>query len=91
MNWTTACACWNKGGSETACKRTWLASPPNTRIAAEWATRFRAQSQRSGRTLDLGDVLIAGTAKANGLHVATRNVANFHYINIDVTNPWVAS
>ena len=63
---------------------------PLDRAAAEWAAQFRAQSQRSGRTLDLGDALIAGTAKAHGLHVATRNVTDFHHIEIDVTNPWVA-
>ena len=64
---------------------------PLDRAAAEWAAQFRAQSQRSGRTLDLGDALIAGTAKAHGLHVATRNVTDFHHVDIDVTNPWVAS
>ena len=64
---------------------------PLDRAAAEWAARFRAQSQRSGRTLELGDALMAGTAKANGLYVATRNVTDFQHIDIDVTNPWVAS
>ena len=64
---------------------------PLDRAAAEWAARFRVQSQRSGRTLELGDALMAGTAKANGLCVATRNITDFHHIDIDVTNPWVAS
>lgn len=64
---------------------------PLDRTAAEWAARFRAQSQRSGRALELGDALIAGTAKANGLCVATRNVIDFHLLDVDVTNPWVAS
>lgn len=64
---------------------------PLDRAAAEWAAQFRAQSQHSGRVLDLGDALIAGTAKANGLCVATRNVADFQHLDIDVTNPWVAS
>lgn len=64
---------------------------PLDRAAAEWAARFRAQSQRSGRMLELGDALMAGTAKANGLCVATRNVTDFHHLDVDVTNPWVAS
>ncbi len=64
---------------------------PLDRAAAEWAAQFRAQSQRSGRTLELGDALMADTAKANGLCVATRNVTDFHHIDIDVFNPWVAS
>lgn len=64
---------------------------PLDRAAAEWAARFRAQSQRSGRMLELGAALMAGTAKANGLCVATRNVTHFRHIDIDVTNPWVAN
>lgn len=64
---------------------------PLDRAAAERAAQFRAQSQRSGRTLDLGDALMAGTAKANGLYVATRNVADFRHLDIDVANPWIAS
>ena len=40
---------------------------PLERVGAEWAARFRAQAQRSGRTLDLGDALIAGTAKTHDL------------------------
>ena len=64
---------------------------PLDKAAAEWAARFRAQSQRSGHTLKLGDALMAGIAKANGLCVATRNVTDFHHIDVDVTNPWVAN
>ena len=60
------------------------------RVAAEWAAQFRAQSQRSGRMLELGDALIAGTAKANGLSVATRNVTDFQHLDVGVTNLWVA-
>ena len=63
---------------------------PLDRAAAEWAARFRAQSQRSGRALELGDALIAGTAKAHGLCIATRNVTDFQHLDVDVTNPWVA-
>ena len=58
------------------------------RIGAEWSARFRAQQRRSGRVLDLGDALIAGIARANDLAVATRNVADFRYLAIDIVNPW---
>ena len=37
---------------------------PLDRIATTWAARFRAERHRSGRVLDLGDALIAGTARA---------------------------
>ncbi len=58
------------------------------RPEAEWAARFRAQIRRLGRALPLADALIAGTAKAHGLSVATRNVADFQGLDVDVTNPW---
>ncbi len=61
---------------------------PLERRGAEWAAQFRVQAQRSGRTLELGDALIAGTAKANDLTVATRNVADFQHLNVAVVNPW---
>ena len=41
-----------------------------------------------GRVLDLGDALVAGTARAHDLSVATRNVADFNGLDVDVTNPW---
>lgn len=56
--------------------------------AAIWAARFRADARRGGRTLDLGDALTAGTAKAQGLALATRNVAHFYGLDLVVTNPW---
>ena len=60
------------------------------RAGAEWAAEFRASARRSGRTVDLGDVLIAGIAKANALAVATRNVGDFGPLDIEVINPWEA-
>ena len=61
---------------------------PLDRIATEWAARFRAQMHRSGRVLDLGDALVAGTARAHDLSLATRNVRDFDRLDVDVTNPW---
>lgn len=58
------------------------------RTGAEWSARFRAQERRSGRVLDLGDALIAGTARANDLAVATRNVGDFKFLAIEVFDPW---
>ena len=61
---------------------------PVDRMGAEWAAYFQSQAHRAGRVLDLGDALIAGTARAHDLSVATRNVADFSGLDIDVTNPW---
>ncbi|MCY3699004.1 MAG: type II toxin-antitoxin system VapC family toxin [Gemmatimonadetes bacterium] len=56
--------------------------------AAVWAARFRADARERGRPLDLGDALIAGTAKACDFSIATRNVADFDGLEVVVTNPW---
>ena len=58
------------------------------KMGAEWAARFRAQAHRAGRVLDLGDALIAGTAKAHDLVLATRNVSDFESLDLDLVNPW---
>ena len=61
---------------------------PLDRTGAEWAAQFRVRAQHSGLTLNLGDALIAGTAKAHDLAVATRNVREFEGLGVDVVNPW---
>ncbi|WP_416222121.1 PIN domain-containing protein [Sphaerotilus sp.] len=37
------------------------------------------------------DAMIAATAKVHGLRVATRNVADFQALGVDVFNPFVAA
>ncbi len=61
---------------------------PLEREGAESAARFRAQVTRSGCVLDLGDALIAGTAKANRLALVTKNTRNFDHLPLTVVNPW---
>ena len=58
------------------------------RRGAEWAARFRAQARRAGRVIDVGDALMAGIARGNDLAIATRNVVDFEYLDLEVTNPW---
>ena len=60
------------------------------REAAECAGALCADARRSGRRLDASDALIAGSAKARGLTVATRNVKDFDYLDVAVANPWAA-
>ena len=55
---------------------------------AEDAALLRARAHRSGRVLHLGDALIAGTAKAYDLCVATPDISDFADFDVDVTNPW---
>ena len=61
---------------------------PLDSLSAEWAAKFRAQARRSGNSLRVADALIAGTAKANELAIATRNTKDFDYLDIEVLNPW---
>ena len=61
---------------------------PLDSFAAGWAARFRAQARRSGNSLKLADALIAGTARANSLTIATRNTRDFDYLDVEVVNPW---
>ena len=61
---------------------------PVERKEAENAARLRARAHRSGRVLHLGDALIAGTANAHDIAVATRNVSDFDGIGIKIANPW---
>ena len=61
---------------------------PLARREAEQAALLRAAARRSGRVLHLADALIAGTARAHDLSLATRNVEDFVGLDVDVTSPW---
>jgi predicted nucleic acid-binding protein len=64
---------------------------PIGRDEAGHASRLRAHARRAGRTVHLGDALIAGTATANDLVLATRNVDDFAPFDIELLNPWTGS
>ena len=64
---------------------------PLDRAGAEWSAELRAQARRAGRTVDLGDVLVAGIAKTHDLTLVTRNIDHFRALDVEVVNPWEAS
>ena len=64
---------------------------PVDRQAAEFAASMRAQVHSDGGRLKIADALIAGTAMANDMAVATRNVRDFDGLGVDVVNPWEES
>jgi hypothetical protein len=61
---------------------------PLNREAALRAARLRARARRAGRPGQTADALIAGTAAANDLVVATRDTGDFAPFDIEVLNPW---
>jgi predicted nucleic acid-binding protein len=63
---------------------------PVDRAEARQAADLRAAARQAGHILHLGDALIAGTAKAHDLCVATHNVSDFDGLGLDLVNPWAA-
>ena len=61
---------------------------PLGRTEASHAAALRAWARRSGRTLDLADALIVGTAVVHELAVVTRNVRDFDGLGVEVLDPW---
>jgi hypothetical protein len=61
---------------------------PVGRREAEQAAALRGEARQGGRTIQLADGLMMGTALVHGLDIATRNVADFVGHGIDVVNPW---
>lgn len=57
------------------------------------AAAFRAWARLMHRKSDTlyEDAMIAATAKVHGLMVATRNVADFHALGVEVFNPFAAA
>jgi len=48
-------------------------------------------AQEMGRNIPAIDGLIAATARRHGLHVMTRNEADFEYAGVLLLNPWGSS
>ncbi len=58
--------------------------------AAEQAGVLQAQREASGRPVEVRDTMIAGIALANRMGIATRNMADFHGMDVPVVNPFDA-
>ncbi|WP_428491248.1 type II toxin-antitoxin system VapC family toxin [Rhodopila sp.] len=57
---------------------------PTARIAGALSDRARGQGEAPG----LGDIIIAATAKHNGLTVLSRNLRHFAPLSVPVINPF---
>lgn len=62
---------------------------PIDRDTAHMWGEIAARLRRSGRTLGAVDGLIAATALRHGLHLMTRNEADFTGTGALIVNPWV--
>ncbi len=62
----------------------------DTATAAAWA-RLLARLKKKGRPMPIKDSLIAATALARKLTVATRNATDFKHAGVAVENPFAVS
>ena len=61
--------------------------PVDTDVMERWA-QLQARSEQAGRRLPLMDSLLAATALAHGLTLATRNLADFKAAGVPLFDPW---
>jgi len=57
-------------------------------MAAATAAQLAADRQRTGRSVDLRDTMIAGIALARRATIATRNTKHFEGLDVPVVDPW---
>ena len=61
--------------------------PVDLETARIWGD-LTATGQKAGRTIPAVDGLMAATARRHGLHVMTRNTADFAPTGVMLINPW---
>ncbi|MDB6057745.1 MAG: recombinase [Verrucomicrobiales bacterium] len=61
--------------------------PVDEPVAVKWAEIVQRLKQNS-RIIDTEDIIVAATAAAHGLVVATRNIQHFEHTGVEVHNPF---
>ncbi len=61
--------------------------PVDLEVSRIWG-ELTASAQKTGRSVPASDGLIAATARRHGLHVMTRNIADFQLTGVLLLNPW---
>jgi len=56
--------------------------------AADCYGAVRAAREEAGRPIEVEDAMIAATARAYGVAIATRNIGDFVGCGVRVVNPW---
>ena len=64
--------------------------PVDERISLTWG-RAQAELEAQGTPMSAVDGLIAATARAHGLALATRNTGDFRDPRLELVNPWLAT
>ena len=62
---------------------------PFDSTAARQAGDLMAFRHKNGRPGELRDTMIAGIALARHATLATRNIAHFHDVSVQLVNPWL--
>ncbi|RQT16931.1 PIN domain-containing protein [Burkholderia contaminans] len=63
---------------------------PFDEVATKAYAGIRARARAAGATIAPADCFIAATAEANGLIIATRDVAPFEAVGLRVIDPWAS-
>ncbi|SDP39707.1 type II toxin-antitoxin system VapC family toxin [Phyllobacterium sp. OV277] len=64
--------------------------PVDPQVAISWGD-LMAVSKRKGMSIASMDGLIAATAVTHNLTLATRNVKDFQFLDLQIINPWIGS
>jgi predicted nucleic acid-binding protein len=75
---------WEALMAEVFTGRVW----PFTSEAAHWYAQLLRCREQLGRSMATADAVIAATALAQGASLATRDVADFADIGLELINPW---
>jgi len=57
-------------------------------VTAKEAAQLRTEAAEKGRTVQLADALIAGTALQHQMTIATRNTRDFDDCGVATFDPW---
>lgn len=75
---------WDALAAELFAGRIW----PFTSEAAHWYAEVLCRRERLARPMATADAVIAATALAHGVPLATRNIDDFAGIGLELINPW---
>jgi predicted nucleic acid-binding protein len=75
---------WDALAAELFAGRIW----PFTSEAAHWYAEVLCRRERLARPMATADAVIAATALAHGVRLATRNIDDFAGIGLELVNPW---